>query len=120
VDWTFGTFLWAMVAAFFWFATIWMFISVFADIVRRDISGWAKAGWVILIIFLPFLGVLIYVIARPKLPDARLLGERERAATRQGRGYSPTDEIAEAARLHNQGTITAEEFERLKLRALTT
>jgi hypothetical protein len=64
--WTFGTFLWGMVAFFFWFVFIWMFISAFADIFRRrDLSGWAKAGWIFLIAVLPLLGILIYVIARP-------------------------------------------------------
>jgi hypothetical protein len=64
--WTFGTVLWSTLVFFFWFAAIWMFISVFADILRRhDLSGWGKAGWIFLIAILPFLGVLIYLIARP-------------------------------------------------------
>jgi hypothetical protein len=64
--WTFGTFLWGMVAFFFWFVLIWMFIAAFADIFRRrDLSGWAKAGWILVIAALPLIGILIYVIARP-------------------------------------------------------
>jgi hypothetical protein len=47
---------------------IWAFVRVFSDIfVRDDLSGWAKAGWVLLIVALPFIGILIYLIARPKL-----------------------------------------------------
>jgi uncharacterized membrane protein len=64
--WTFGTFLWGMLAFFFWFAFIWMFIAAFADIFRRrDLSGLAKAGWILVIAILPLIGILIYVIARP-------------------------------------------------------
>jgi hypothetical protein len=58
--------LWSMLVFFFWFMAIWVFIAVFADIFARpDLSGWAKAGWILLIFVLPFLGALIYVIARP-------------------------------------------------------
>lgn len=66
--WTFGTFLWAMVAFFFWFVLIWMFIATFADIFRRrDLSGWGKAGWILVIAILPLFGILVYVIARPRI-----------------------------------------------------
>ena len=59
-DWNLGTVLWAMLVFFFWFIFIWMFIGVFADIFRRnDIGGGAKAGWIILIVLVPFLGILI-------------------------------------------------------------
>lgn len=64
--WGFGEFLWAMIVAFFWvsivFAFIWAFIDNFR---RRDHSGWAKAGWLLLFVVLPLFGVLIYLIARP-------------------------------------------------------
>ena len=63
-------FFWYMLVVTFWIMIIWMFISVFADIfTRRDISGWGKAGWIILIFIIPFLGVLIYVIVRPDLAE---------------------------------------------------
>ena len=65
-NWTFGDVLWSMVVFFFWFMFIWMFIAIFSDIFRRDLSGWSKAGWIILIVVLPFLGILIYLIVRPK------------------------------------------------------
>ena len=71
-DYDFGSFLWTMFAFFFWFMLIWMFIMVFADIFRRkDLSGGAKAGWVLLIFILPLFGILIYLIARPSIVDAR-------------------------------------------------
>ena len=71
-DFTLGNLLVAMIAFFFLFLAVWMFIAVFADIfTRRDISGWAKAGWVLLIFILPLIGILIYLIARPAEVEAR-------------------------------------------------
>jgi Phospholipase_D-nuclease N-terminal len=68
VEWSFGDVIWAMIVFYFWFMFIWAFIRVFADIFRRDdLSGWAKAGWTLLIVVLPFLGILIYLIARPRM-----------------------------------------------------
>jgi hypothetical protein len=123
VEWTFGTLLWSMFLFFFWFALIWMFIGVFADILRRDMSGWAKAGWILLILVLPFLGILIYLIARPATagPESPTFGWRQAAGSAgYGRaGYGAADEIANAARLQDQGKISAAEFERLKQRALS-
>ena len=67
-EWGLGNVIWAMIVFFFWVMFIWMFIAVFADIFRRDdISGGAKAGWILVIVILPFLGILIYVIARPRI-----------------------------------------------------
>ena len=66
----FGEVLWTMLVFFFWFMAIWIFIMVFADIFRRnDLSGWAKAGWIFLIFIVPFLGAIIYLIARPKMTE---------------------------------------------------
>jgi hypothetical protein len=118
VDWTFGTFLWATVVFFFWFTVIWMFISIFADILRRDMSGWAKAGWILLIVVLPLLGMLIYLVARPRMEDRQMLANRHTVQNGSS-DRSPADDIATAARLHDEGKITAEEFERLKQRALS-
>jgi Phospholipase_D-nuclease N-terminal len=64
-----GDLLLAMLAFFFLFLAIWLFIVLFADIFgRRDLSGWAKAGWTLLIFILPLIGILIYLIARPPEP----------------------------------------------------
>jgi hypothetical protein len=74
-EWTFGTLLWAMVAFFFWFIFIWMFITVFADVFRRpDLSGAAKAGWILLIVVLPLIGILIYMITRPSSAPVDTMG----------------------------------------------
>jgi Phospholipase_D-nuclease N-terminal len=120
MEWNFGSIILTMFAFFFWFLFIWMFIAVFGDIFRRDdLTGWAKAGWVFLIVILPFLGILIYLIARPKMTeqDKRLLAEQQEIQ-RRVTGYSASDEIAKAAKLQQDGAITAEEFEKLKSDAL--
>jgi len=66
-EWGLGNVLWVMFAMLFWFAAIWIFITVFADIFRRrDMGGGAKAAWIILIFIVPFFGALIYLIVRPK------------------------------------------------------
>ncbi|MGH2636614.1 MAG: SHOCT domain-containing protein [Actinomycetota bacterium] len=120
MDWSFGDFLWAMIVFFFWFMFIWMFIGVFSDIFRRnDLSGGAKAGWIILLVLLPFLGILIYMIARPKMTeqDKQMLAEAHEQQRRL-EGYSSADEIAKLAKLRDEGKISAEEYERLKSKAM--
>jgi hypothetical protein len=117
MDWSFGTFLGAMVVGFFWVMLIWMFIAVFADILRRDMSGWAKAGWMLVIFLLPFLGILIYLIARPRGVDA---ADRTVFAYPSATEYPAADAIATAARLHDEGKITDAEFDKLKQRALSS
>ncbi|HVD70040.1 MAG TPA: SHOCT domain-containing protein [Actinomycetota bacterium] len=119
-EWNFGDVLWGMLVFFFWFMAIWIFIGVFADIFRRnDISGWAKGGWILLIFCVPFLGALIYIIARPKMTaqDKELL-EASQEAQRRVEGYSPADEIAKLAKLRDEGKITAEEYEDMKKKAM--
>jgi hypothetical protein len=93
-EYDFGDFLWTMFAFFFWFMLIWMFIAVFADIIRRkDLSGGAKAGWILLIFIVPLIGILIYVIARPSIVDAREMSGS--ASQMQGSaGYSSPDHFA--------------------------
>ena len=119
---SFGQVLWGMFAFFFWFMLIWIFITIFADIFRRrDLSGWAKAGWILLLVFVPFLGALIYMIARPKMTaqDKEEL-EKMQEAQRRISGYSPADEIEKLAKLRDEGKISPEEYEDLKHKALVT
>ncbi|HEX9299983.1 MAG TPA: PLD nuclease N-terminal domain-containing protein [Actinomycetota bacterium] len=119
-EWSLGNVLWAMLVFFFWFMAIWIFITVFADIFRRrDLSGGAKAGWIILIFIVPFLGAIIYLIARPKMTaqDKEDM-ERMQEAERRVSGYSPADEVAKLSKLRDDGKITAEEYEDMKKRAM--
>jgi hypothetical protein len=117
---TFGEILWSMLIFFFWFMAIWIFITVFADIFRRnDLTGWAKAGWIALIFIVPFLGALIYLIARPKMTEQdKQMIEQAQEAERRISGYSSADEIAKLAKLRDEGKITAEEYEDLKKKAM--
>ena len=119
-EWTFGSVLWAMIVFFFWFMLIWMFIAVFADIFRRnDLSGGMKAFWIILIFIIPLIGILIYVIARPKMTEQdKEMMEKANEAQRRVEGYSPADEVAKLAKLRDEGKITAEEYEEMKRKAM--
>jgi len=115
-----GDFLISMVAFFFWFMAIWIFISIFGDIFRRnDLSGGAKAGWILLIFILPFLGALIYIVMRPKVTaqDVQLMAQAE-AANKAVAGVSTADELAKLQQLKDSGAISAAEFDTLKAKAL--
>ena len=118
-EWNVGSVLWTMLALFFWMMAIWIFIAIFADIFRRnDLSGVAKAGWILLIFIVPFVGALIYVIARPKMTaqDKEMM-EQAQEAQRRVQGYSPADEISKLAELRDKGEISADEYNDLKRKA---
>ncbi len=119
-EWSFGSVLWTMIIFFFWFMIIWMFIAIFADIFRRnDLSGWGKAGWILIIFILPLIGILLYVIARPKMTeqDRQMMVEYEEKQ-RRAAGYSAAEEIERLGKLRDEGKITAEEYEQLKAKAM--
>ena len=107
---------WTMLMFFFFVVWIWLVISVFADnFARKDHSGWAKAGWTVLILVLPFLGVLIYMIARPPLTkqDKELIAQQQAEQMRQA-GYSPAEELERLHKLKEQGAISDEDYNKLK------
>jgi hypothetical protein len=117
-----GDVLVSMVAFFFWIMAIWIFIAIFGDIFRRnDLSGGAKAGWILLLFVLPLFGALIYIVARPKVTaqDVQMMAQAE-AANKAVAGVSTADEIAKAQQLKDAGAISAEEFEALKAKALAS
>ena len=113
-------FFWWMFMFYLVFIVIWMFIRVFADIFHRDnLSGWGKAGWILLIFIIPFLGILIYVIARPK-NTAQDQADMAAMQAQQARlsGGSSVDDIAKAQALLDKGSITQAEFDAIKAKAL--
>ncbi len=113
-------FFWYMLLFYIWFMVIWMFIQVFADIFRREnLSGWGKAGWIALLFIVPFLGILIYMIARPKNTeqDQRMMAEAQATQARLV-GGSAVDDIAKAQELLDKGAITQAEFDTIKAKAL--
>jgi uncharacterized membrane protein len=118
---TFLDVFWYMLLFFLWIMFFWIFISVVADIFRRDdMSGWAKAGWLLLIIVIPLLGILIYVIARPKVTpqDVRMMTQAQ-AAQQAAAGVSTADELAKLKELHNQGVLNDQEYENLKQKTMS-
>jgi ABC-type multidrug transport system fused ATPase/permease subunit len=116
----------AMFWLFLFIAWIWLVISVFIDIFRsRDLSGWAKALWVLVVLVVPLLGVLIYVIARGDKMQQRSMkdaSDREEATQdyiRSAAGtHSTSDELTKLAGLREQGVITDEEFNAQKAKLL--
>ena len=115
-----GDFLLWTIEVFFLFLAIWVFIAIFGDIFRRtDIHGGAKAGWILLIFILPFLGALIYIIARPKVTpgDVQMMAQAD-AANKAVAGVSTADELAKLQQLKDAGTITQAEYDSLKAKAI--
>jgi phospholipase D-like protein/putative oligomerization/nucleic acid binding protein len=125
---SFGDVMWSMFVFFLWILWFWMLFTVFGDLFsRHDISGWAKAGWSVFVILLPFLGVFIYLIA-----EGKGMGERAtaRAQSQQAQmddyvrtvasSGTATEEIAKGKQLFDSGAITQAEFDQLKAKALAT
>jgi len=117
---------WDIVWVFFFVAYLFVLFGIIGDLFRdRKLNGWWKALWIIFLIFVPFLTALVYLIAR-----GRGMSERSAAAARSAQkatdayiqqvaGKSPTEEISDAAKLLAAGTITTEEYEKLKAKALS-
>jgi hypothetical protein len=117
----------SMLYFFLFFIWIWLLIIVFSDIFRsHDLSGWAKALWVIFVILVPYLGVFVYLIARGhKMSEhAMEAAQAQDAAMRQyvqqaaGTG-SAADQLSKLADLKAQGVIDDAEFERLKAQVVS-
>jgi ABC-type multidrug transport system fused ATPase/permease subunit len=122
--------IWDFFVWFFWFyiaiSCIWIFITIIVDVFRDStLNGWAKALWVIFLVFLPFLAAIIYLIAR-----GRSMAERSAALSRQAAAgndqyirsvagtNSAASEIESGKRLLDSGAITPAEYETLKAKAL--
>ncbi|UWP79907.1 SHOCT domain-containing protein [Dactylosporangium fulvum] len=112
---------------FVWFLWIFLVITVLLDVFRsRDLNGWAKAGWTLFTIVLPFVGVLVYLIARGDRMFVRKAGELQereqqfRAYVRDTAGGGGTaEELTKLAELHQHGVINDAEFERGKAKILS-
>jgi hypothetical protein len=125
-NYNFASFLWDVLVIFAFVIWFWLLIIVFGDVFRRrDISGWGKAGWIILVIILPYLGVFIYLIAEHDGMAERNAQqvEAQQAVTDQyirsvsGSG-GPASEIETAKNLLDSGAITQAEYESIKAKAL--
>jgi membrane protein implicated in regulation of membrane protease activity len=117
---------WTILEIFLWVLWIWVLIYVFIDIFRsHDLSGWAKALWFLFVLFIPLIGVLVYLIARgDKMHEraVRQVQEQDREARQyiQEAAGSPStaDQLTKLADLRERGVITADEFEREKAKIL--
>ena len=125
-DYPFLDIFWSMLIFFCWVIWIWMVIVIFADIFsRRDISGWVKAAWSVFIIVVPFLGVLVYLIAHSDDMAARRAGEVKAqqadfdsyVQSVAGEGGAAS-QIEKAKGLLDSGAITQPEFDTIKAKAL--
>jgi phospholipase D-like protein/putative oligomerization/nucleic acid binding protein len=118
-DYPFLDVLWTMIIFFAWVIWIWILISILADLFRRhDVSGWMKAAWVVFLILLPFLGVLIYLIANGQGMAERNVKQAQQQVQAAAAIAGPSAQIAHAKDLLDQGAISQEEFEALKRKAL--
>ena len=125
-NWTFGQVMWSMLIFFAWILFFWMLFAVLADVFRRhDIGGWGKTGWIIFMIFLPFLGIFVYLIANSKGMAERNMKQVEDAQASTdayiksvASTVDPAEQIAKGHELLEKGALTQAEFEQLKASAL--
>jgi hypothetical protein len=126
-SYTFLDVLWDILIFMSWVIFIWIAITCLIDVFRRtDIGGWGKAGWVILIVILPWIGVLIYLIANHEGMTERKMAEAAAAQAQfdqyvrntAGSGGGAANEIATAKKLLDEGAITQAEFDSLKAKAV--
>jgi hypothetical protein len=126
-----GSFLLAMFEFFIFFAWLMCLFYIFSDIFRsHDMGGGAKTVWSLFIIFLPFIGVFAYLIARGGGMTQRSIEQQKQLQAQQadyvrsvvatGGGGSSADEIASAKKLLDEGTITQAEFDQMKAKALAS
>jgi Short C-terminal domain/Phospholipase_D-nuclease N-terminal len=126
-DYPFLDILWTMLVFFAWVIWFWLLITVFSDLFRRhDLSGWAKAAWIVFVIVVPYLGVFVYLIANNKGMTERRTKEVQAAQSefddyvrKTASSGGAAAEIDKAKQLLDSGAITQDEFDKLKAKALT-
>ncbi len=124
---------WTMLWFFLFVAWIWLLIIILADVFRsEDLGGWSKALWVIFIVILPWLGVLVYLIARGGKMHERAAADaarrdqamrsyiRDAAGPTSGAGTSSVDELAKLAQLRDSGAISSAEYDTLKAKVVAS
>jgi len=119
---------WTIFEIFLWIIWIWILIWIFIDIFRsRDLSGWAKALWFLFVLFIPLIGVLVYLIVRGgsmherAVQDAQRQDKEFRQYVQQAAATAPAstaDQLSKLADLRDRGVISAEEFDREKAKVL--
>ena len=118
---------WTIFEIFLWVIWIWILITVFIDIFRsHDLSGWGKALWFLFVLFIPVIGVLVYLIARGGKMHERAARQAQQQDA-EARAYiqdaagspaSSADQLTKLAGLRDHGVISDEEFEREKAKVL--
>ena len=126
-DISFGQALLAIVEVFLFVAWLWILFAVIADLFRdHELSGWAKAGWVVVLILLPLLGTLIYLIARGQGMRERSIAEQRELQgqvdtyVRETAGTSSADQLHKLSDLKQRGDITQAEFDQQKAKLLAS
>jgi hypothetical protein len=127
VDYPLLNVFWTILVFFLWILWFILLFRILSDIFRsHDLSGWGKAGWVILVIILPFIGVLVYVIVRGTSMQERDMEQMQRserafrsyvrdaAAPEAGGEASHADQLTKLADLHGRGALSDEEFQKAK------
>lgn len=122
-DFTLGHALLTVLEIFLFIAWIWVLVTIISDLFAdHEVSGWGKAAWTFLLILVPFLGVLIYLIARGggmherQMSRAAAAQRQFDAYIRQTAGSSPASELELLAKLRSEGVLSDAEFERAKER----
>ena len=124
-DIEFGEALLVAFEVFFFVIWIWILITILTDLFRdHELSGWAKAAWVLFLVVIPFLTALIYLIARGDGMRERAINAQNEAKhqmdayIREQAGSSPADELHKLNDLKEKGAISSEEFEQAKAKLL--
>jgi Phospholipase_D-nuclease N-terminal/Short C-terminal domain len=125
-DISFGELLLIALEIFFFVIWIWILITILSDLFRdHELSGWAKAAWVLFLVFIPFLTALIYLIARGAGMRDRTIKAQADAkkhfdeyVRQQAHAASPADELHKLNELKEKGALSAEEFEQAKAKLL--
>ena len=125
-DINFGDALLVVLEVFFFVIWIWILITILSDLFRdHELSGWAKAAWVLFLVFIPFLTALIYLIARGSgMRDRTIKAQAEAKqhfdsyVREQAHASSPADELHKLNDLKEKGALSQEEFDKAKAKLL--